>query len=90
MIVNECGVVLAGRNPNDILQNKVRHLRHFVRGGLVIRVVFKKQKEHLISSKDNLDINPETCHFNISERDALRKVNDRFCKPRRDEEAKWV
>jgi hypothetical protein len=52
--------------------------------------VFKKQKEHLISSKDNLDINPETCHFNISERDALRKVNDRFCKPRRDEEAKWV
>lgn len=68
-----------GNNPIEIWQNKLRLLRHFLRGWARHGSgVYKKEKERLISSIDRLDIKAEMCPLNSSESDELRDANDRL------------
>jgi hypothetical protein len=91
LIEVEWNAIIVGKSPIEIWQNKVRHLRRFLRGWAKNRSgIYKKEKERLMAIIDELDIRAETCPRNKSEREKLRDANDSLSKLRREEEAKWV
>jgi hypothetical protein len=91
LVKREWNASVSGNNPIEIWQNKIRHLRRFLRGWAKNRSgVYKKEKERLLSIIDELDIKAETTPLVALERDALRKANDGLAKLRREEEAKWA
>jgi hypothetical protein len=91
LIKREWNAVVRGNSPIEIWQNKMRHLRRFLRGWAKNRSgVYKKEKEKLMALIDALDIKAETIPLMVAERDALRKAHDSLAKLRREEEAKWA
>jgi hypothetical protein len=91
LIKREWNAEIKGTTPIDVWQNKIRHLRRFLRGWAKNKSgIYKKEKEKLLLIIDDLDIKAETCPLSASERERLRVANDRLAKLRRDEEAKWA
>jgi hypothetical protein len=91
LIKREWNAVVRGNSPIEIWQNKMRHLRRFLRGWAKNRSgVYKKEKEKLMALIDALDIKAETIPLMVAERDALRKAHDSLAKLRREDEAKWA
>jgi hypothetical protein len=91
MIKREWNASVSGSSPIEIWQNKIRHLRRFLRGWTKNRSgAYKKEKERLLSLIDELDIKAETIPLLAAERDVLCSANDSLAKLRREEEAKWA
>jgi hypothetical protein len=85
-----CSVDL-GITPVDKWQNKVRHLRQFLRGwARNLNGEYKKEKEKLLSIIDTLDIKAESVPLTRAEREKKKEAGDRLAKMRRDEESKWA
>jgi hypothetical protein len=80
-----------GNSPIAIWQNKIRHLRRFLKGwAKCLSGQYKKQKEKLLLLIDELDLKAEYIPLDNVERTKLRKANDDLTKLRRDEESKWA
>jgi hypothetical protein len=91
MVKREWAAVSAGKTPIITWQNKIRHLRRFLRGWAKnLSGKYKKEKERLLNIIDFLDIQAESCPLNDVERAELRKANEQLNKLRRDEETKWA
>jgi hypothetical protein len=91
MVKKEWESVFHGSAPMEIWQNKVRHLRNFLRGwGRNQTSIYKKEKERLLHIIDMLDRKVETVPLSVSERETMRKPNESVLKLRRDEESKWA
>jgi hypothetical protein len=91
MIKKEWLSVKVGNDPLQLWQNRLRHLRCFLRGWAKNRSgKYKKERERLSLIIDELDIRAETCPLDKSERDKLRDANDKLSKLRREEESKWA
>jgi hypothetical protein len=69
LIAREWAAVSAGKTPIITWQNKIRHLRRFLRG-------WAKKKEKLLNIIDFLDIQAESYPLNDEERAELRKANE--------------
>ena len=91
MIAKEWTVVNNGRDPMERWQNKIRHLRHFLKGWAKnLSGKYKKEKERLLSIIDDLDLKAENRPLSLHERGMLSDANERITKLRRDEETKWA
>ena len=91
MIAKEWNSVNDGRNPMEQWQNKIRHLRRFLKGWAKnLSGKYKKEKERLLSIIDDLDLKAENGPLSIHERGMLRDANERITNLRRDEETKWA
>jgi hypothetical protein len=91
LIEAEWGAYIKGNSPIEIWQNKIRHLRRFLKGWAKHKSgVYRKEKERLMQLIDQLDIKAESGALGDAERVSLRHANHKLCKLRRDEEAKWA
>jgi hypothetical protein len=91
LVAREWAAVSAGKTPIITWQNKIRHLRRFLRGWAKnLSGKYKKEKERLLNIIDFLDIQAESCPLNDEERAELRKANEQLNKLRREEEIKWA
>ena len=91
MVTREWAAVNHGDTPMVVWQNKIRHLRAFLRGwARNMSSVYKAQKISLLNIIDTLDLKAETTPLNASEREAMREANDKIANLRRDEESKWA
>ena len=91
MVAAEWAAVSKGDTPIERWQNKIRHLRRFLKGWAKnLSGKYKKEKERLLAIIDKLDLKAETTLLSTSEREALKDANERVTKLRRDEEAKWA
>jgi hypothetical protein len=83
--------VSLGVTPIARWQNKIRHLRHFLKGwAKCLSGNYRKEKERLLKIIDELDLKAESQPLNEFERSSLRKANDDISKLRREEESKWA
>jgi hypothetical protein len=91
MVKKEWESISYGNSPIEIWQNKIRHLRLFLRGwARNLSSEYKKEKERLLNIINTLDLKAETTPLNDSERDAMRVANEKVLNLRRDEESKWA
>jgi exonuclease III len=91
MVTKEWSTFSAGSTPMEIWQNKIRHLRQFLRGWAKnLSGTYKVEKEKLLSIIDTLDCKAETTPLDMEERRALREAQDAIAKLRRTEESKWA
>jgi hypothetical protein len=75
----------------EVWQNKIRHLRSYLRGWAKnLSSVYKKEKERLLLLIDFLDKKAETMPLSASERAELKVSTDSLAKLRREEESKWA
>jgi hypothetical protein len=73
-----------GDSPIAKWQNKIRHLRRFLKGwAKCLSGRYKKEKEKLISLIDELDLRAEITPLDEFERTKLRKANEDLTKLRR-------
>ena len=85
------GAVSHGSNAMEVWQNKIRHLRSFLRGWAKnLSSVYKEEKLRLLGIIDRLDVKAETVPLTDLEREELRLANDKNASLRRDEESKWA
>jgi hypothetical protein len=76
-------------SPIDTWQNKIRHLRRFLRGWAKNKSKeYKKERDKLTKIIDDLDIKVESSPLNETESKMLRIANDKIRKLRRDDESK--
>ena len=72
-------------------QNKISHLRHFLRGwARNLSGEYKMLRDKLILLIDELDAKAETTPLTVAERAAKREADDKLAQLRRDEESKWA
>ena len=72
-------------------QNKIRHLRSYLRGWAKnLSGVYKKEKHRLLSIIESLEAKADLNGLDSSERTTLVDVNSKLALLRRDEEAKWA
>jgi hypothetical protein len=91
MVTKEWTSYSSGGNPMEVWQNKIRHLRQFLRGWAKnISGSYKIEKEHLLSVIDTLDCKAESTPLDEEERRSLRNAQDVIAKLRRHEETKWA
>ena len=91
MIAAEWRSINRGSTPIEVWQNKIRHVRRFLKGWAKNQSgKYKKEKERLLKIIDELDIKSESIPLNSVERDKLKEANDRISSLRRDEEMKWA
>ena len=91
MVAHEWISTVGGSTPIERWQNKIRHLRQFLRGWAKnISGEYKIQKEKLLRLIDELDIKDESTPLSKSERGAKKNADDCIARLRRDEEAKWA
>jgi hypothetical protein len=75
----------------EVWQNKIRHLRSYLRGWAKnLSSVYKNEKERLLLLIDFLDKKAETMPLSASERAELKVSTDSLAKLRREEESKWA
>jgi hypothetical protein len=87
MVKKEWLLVPNGASPMDNWQNKIRHLRSYLRGWTKnMGCIYKLEKVQLSSSIDTLDLKVETILLSDDERRYLKNANDELAKLRRDEE----
>lgn len=91
IIAAEWASVNSGRTPIERWQNKIRHLRRFLRGWAKnLSGKYKKERDHLLKIIDDLDIKAESVDLTMAERATLRDANDFVSKLRWDEDSKWA
>jgi hypothetical protein len=91
MVKNEWTMVSADVSPMVTWQNRLRHVRRYLKGWAKnLSGQYKKEKERLLSIIDVLDVKAESIPLTESERCTLRQANDELSKLRRDEESKWA
>jgi hypothetical protein len=72
-----------GKTPMQTWQNKIRHLRRFLRGWAKnLSGKYKKEKERLLNVIDFLDIQAETFPLNERGRSKLKQANEQLNKIR--------
>jgi hypothetical protein len=80
-----------GKTSIQTWQNKIRHLRRFLRGWAKnLSGKYKREKERLLNIIDTLDIKAEIMPLSLGERNELKKANESLNKLRREEEIKWA
>jgi hypothetical protein len=90
MVQKELNSINSGRNPIERWQNKIRHLRRFLKGwAKSMSGNYRKEKERLIDVIDRLDLKAETIPLSQAERATLKMQMKKITKLRRDEETKW-
>lgn len=90
MVATEWASITSGNTPIERWQNKIRHIRHFLRGWAKnISGVYKKERDRLLKIIDALDIKAESIDLSTAERSTLKEANDFVSKLRREEESKW-
>ena len=91
MVSKEWRAHVKGSTPLEVWQNKIRHLRRYLRGWARNRSgIYRKEKERLLGIIDLLDIKAETDRLTNAESDALRRANGSLAVLRREEESKWA
>ena len=91
MIKKEWQSIAHGATNIERWQNKIRHLRSFLRGWAKnLSGVYKKEKERLLHLIDLLDRQAEVVSLTKSESERLKEANDCLAKLRRNEESKWA
>ena len=91
LIRDEWNSVISGTSPIERWQNKIRHLRQFLRGWAKnLSGQYKILKEKLITLIDHLDIKAESSLLSTAERAAKKEAEEGLAKLRRDEESKWA
>jgi hypothetical protein len=91
MVAREWASISVGDNAMEIWQNKIRHLRQYLRGwARNLCGQYKIEKDRLLNIVEILDCKAETVPLDAQERHTMRKANDDLAKVRRDEESKWA
>jgi exonuclease III len=91
IVAQQWASISAGSNPMERWQNKIRHLRQFLRGwARDLSGHYKIEKERLSYIIDVLDKKAETCPLSDGERMSMRQARDELAKLRRSEESKWA
>jgi Asp-tRNA(Asn)/Glu-tRNA(Gln) amidotransferase C subunit len=91
MVAREWASISRGNTPMEVWQNKIRHLRKYLRGWARDQSsVYKKEKQRLLDIIESLDIKAETIPLDASEREVMREAHEQVAKLRRDEETKWA
>jgi hypothetical protein len=91
MIAAEWAAGPIGKTPIQTWQNKIRHLRRFLRGWAKnLSGKYKREKERLLGIIDALDIKAESTPLSSQECKDLKLANENLNKLRRDEEIKWA
>src|SRR6266540_585751 len=91
MVATKWAAVSSGDTPIERWQNKIRHLRWFLKGWAKnLSGKYRKEKERLLAIIDELDLKAESILLSGSEREKLKDANERITRLRRDEETKWA
>jgi hypothetical protein len=91
MIAAEWAAGPIGKTLIQTWQNKIRHLRRFLRGWAKnLSGKYKREKERLLGIIDALDIKAESTPLSSQECKDLKLANENLNKLRRDEEIKWA
>jgi hypothetical protein len=91
IVAQEWASISVGSNSMERWQNKIRHLRSFLRGwARDLSGQYKIEKERLSKIIDNLDKKAEIVPLNEEERISMRVANETLAKLRRSEESKWA
>jgi hypothetical protein len=91
IVSREWGSIPVDENPMNSWQNKIRHLRRYLKGWARDQSgKNKKEKERLRFIIDTLDRKAESCKLSNVELDSLHRANDELVVLRREEEAKWA
>src|SRR6266498_728808 len=73
MVAAEWAAVSKGDTPIERWQNKIRHLRRFLKGWAKnMSGKYKKEKGRLLAIIDELDLKAEIVPLSMSEREVLR------------------
>ena len=89
MVYKEWASVTVGESPVERWQNKVRHLRQYLRGWAKnISGEYKKLKQKLGLLIDELDIKAETVPLSVAECAAKKEAEAYLAQLRHDEESK--
>jgi hypothetical protein len=90
-VSREWGSIPVDENPMNSWQNKIRHLRQYLKGWARDQSgKYKQVKERLNFIIDTLDRKAESCKLSTAELDSLHRANDELAILRREEEAKWA
>ena len=91
MVTTEWCSVQSGSSPIERWQNKIRHLRQFLRGWAKnVSGEYKKKKEKLLLLIDALDIKAETTPLTVAESAAKKEAESCVANLMREEESKWA
>jgi hypothetical protein len=91
LVAKEWVSITWGSNALEKWQNKICHVRQFLRGwARNLNSSYKVEKERLLNIIDTLDKKDEIVQLNSGERSAMRSANDELAKMRRDEEGRWA
>jgi hypothetical protein len=91
IVSREWGSITIDDNPMNSWQNKIRHLRHYLKGWARDQSgKYKKEKERLSFIIDTLDRKAESCKLSNAELDSLRGANDEMAVLHHEEESKWA
>jgi hypothetical protein len=83
LIATEWAAGPVGKTPIQTRQNKIRHLRQFLRGWAKnVSGKYKREKERLLNVIDTLDIKTETMPLSLVERNELKLANENLNKLR--------
>jgi hypothetical protein len=81
--------VISGCSLIERWQNKLRYIRRFLKGWARNHSgLYRKEKERLLATIDELDIKAESVPLSVNERAALKRANDDISSLRREEEKK--
>ncbi|XP_073360247.1 uncharacterized protein [Aegilops tauschii subsp. strangulata] len=91
IIAQEWAKPISGRLSIERWQNKIRHLRQFLRGWARNESgIYKQEKERLTQLIDALDLKAEVNILNVAERRSKSEAEQRLRALLREEELKWA
>ena len=91
LIAAEWARDMGGSSSVERWQNKIRHLRQFLRGWAKHQSgLYKVEKERLIRIINELDVKAESILLNTSERDIKNEAEKKLQTLMREEEMKWA
>jgi hypothetical protein len=91
MVAREWGSIPIDDNPMITWQNKICHLRQYLKGWARDQSgKYKKEVKRLSCIIDTLDCKAETCKLSNAEMAAFHLAKDELATLRRDEESKWA
>ena len=83
IIAREWNAIQTGNSPVERWQNKIRHLRHFLRGwARNLSGEYKTLRDKLILLSNELDVKAETTPLTVAERAAKREADDKLAQLR--------
>src|SRR4051812_12547804 len=91
LIETEWARGLNGSSPIEKCQNKIRHLRQYLRGWAKHQSdIYKVEKERLIQTINALDVKAESTLLNMTERNIKNVAENNLQTLMREEEMKWA